>query len=175
MDADGAGQRDMWRSYPDMFASAANYLARSGWRRGWNWGREVILPDGFNIEQAGLGVRKPIADWRRLGVRRIADSGRLSANTRGRPNCSRPALGTVAVLRAQSSLQASRPSRPNSKRVASRCAGALWCRGDCLQGSLGDREPPPYAEPRRCPVDGSILRGRSCPGALASSRGTRSG
>ncbi len=118
-------------------------------------------------------LRRASPSW--LGVRRIADSGRLSANTRGRPNCSRPALGTVAVLRAQSSLQASRPSRPNSKRVASRCAGALWCRGDCLQGSLGDREPPPYAEPRRCPVDGSILRGRSCPGALASSRGTRSG
>lgn len=76
VDADGDGQRDMWRSYPDMFASAANYLARSGWRRGWNWGREVILPDGFNIEQAGLGVRKPIADWRRLGVRRI-DGGAL--------------------------------------------------------------------------------------------------
>jgi membrane-bound lytic murein transglycosylase B len=76
VDADGDGRRDMWQSYPDMFASAANYLARSGWRRNWNWGREVSLPEGFNIEQAGLGVRKPIAEWKQLGIQRVG-SGAL--------------------------------------------------------------------------------------------------
>lgn len=75
VDADGDGKRDMWQSYPDMFGSAANYLARSGWRRGWTWGREVRLPAGFAYEHAGLEVQKPIAEWARLGVTRIDGSG----------------------------------------------------------------------------------------------------
>ncbi len=74
VDGDGDGRRDMWNSYPDMFASAANYLARSGWRRGWSWGREVRLPGGFAYDHAGLEVRKSIADWKRLGVTRIDGS-----------------------------------------------------------------------------------------------------
>ena len=31
VDFDGDGQRDIWNSLPDVFASMANYLARSGW------------------------------------------------------------------------------------------------------------------------------------------------
>ena len=76
VDADGDGRRDLWHSYPDMFGSAANYLARSGWRRGWSWGREVRLPKGFSLEHAGLEAQKPLAEWRRLGVARI-DGGAL--------------------------------------------------------------------------------------------------
>lgn len=76
VDGDGDGRRDMWRSYPDMFSSAANYLARSGWRRGWTWGREVRLPQGFAFEMTGLESREPIAEWKRLGVTRI-DGGPL--------------------------------------------------------------------------------------------------
>ncbi|MBC8337558.1 MAG: lytic murein transglycosylase [Rhodospirillales bacterium] len=71
VDGDGDGKRDMWNSYPDMFASAANYLSRSGWRRGWTWGREVRLPKGFKLELTGLGVRKPLSSWRALGVQRM--------------------------------------------------------------------------------------------------------
>ena len=74
VDADGDGRRDLWSSYPDMFASAANYLARSGWRKNWSWGREVRLPEGFSLEHAGLNVRKSIAEWKRLGVRRTDGS-----------------------------------------------------------------------------------------------------
>ena len=69
VDADGDGRRDMWNSYPDMFASAANYLSRSGWRRGWTWGREVQLPPGFSLELTGLNVRKSLAGWRALGIK----------------------------------------------------------------------------------------------------------
>jgi len=71
VDADGDGKRDMWNSYPDMFASAANYLSRSGWRRGWTWGREIRLPKGFNLELTGLNIRKSISRWRTLGIRRM--------------------------------------------------------------------------------------------------------
>lgn len=71
VDADGDGKRDMWNSFPDMFASAANYLSRSGWQRGWTWGREIRLPKGFKLELSGLNVRKPLSRWRALGVSRM--------------------------------------------------------------------------------------------------------
>ena len=76
VDADGDGKRDMWNSYPDMFASAANYLSRSGWRSGWTWGREVQLPKGFKLEHSGLKIRKSLSQWQALGVRAIG-GGRL--------------------------------------------------------------------------------------------------
>jgi len=79
VDADGDGRRDMWKSFPDMFASAANYLARSKWQRGWTWGREVKLPPGFRLELSGLGVRKTLSQWRALGITRM-DGGGLSSD-----------------------------------------------------------------------------------------------
>ena len=33
-DGDDDGKRDLWGSWPDVFASIANYLAKHGWRRG---------------------------------------------------------------------------------------------------------------------------------------------
>ena len=71
VDADGDGKRDMWNSFPDMFASAANYLSRSGWQGDWTWGREIRLPKGFEIELAGLNIRKPLSRWRALGIKRM--------------------------------------------------------------------------------------------------------
>jgi len=71
VDADGDGRRDLWNSFPDMFASAANYLLRSGWQSGWTWGREVKLPQGFKLEISGLKIRKSLAHWQALGVRSI--------------------------------------------------------------------------------------------------------
>lgn len=75
VDGDGDGRRDLWNSYPDMFNSAANYLSRSGWRRGWSWGREVALPGGFYFENSGLRVRKTLKEWSALGVKRIDGGG----------------------------------------------------------------------------------------------------
>jgi len=71
VDGDGDGKRDMWNSFPDMFASAANYLSRSGWQRGWTWGREIRLPKEFKLELTGLNIRKPLSRWRALGVSRM--------------------------------------------------------------------------------------------------------
>ncbi|MEE8454071.1 MAG: lytic murein transglycosylase [Limibaculum sp.] len=69
VDFDGDGRRDIWTDLPDVFASAAHYLSSIGWRGDEIWGREVRLPAGFDWELASLRVRKPIAEWRRLGVR----------------------------------------------------------------------------------------------------------
>lgn len=70
VDGDGDGKRDMWQSMADVFHSAGNFLAESGWQAGEAWGREVKLPVGFDLDKAGLDTKLPLADWARLGVRR---------------------------------------------------------------------------------------------------------
>ncbi len=70
VDFDGDGRRDIWNSLPDIFASAANYLSKSGWQPNQPWGEEVTLPLGFDLEQADLSFRKSIDWWRQAGVRR---------------------------------------------------------------------------------------------------------
>jgi membrane-bound lytic murein transglycosylase B len=70
VDFDGDGKRDLWHSLPDIFASAANYLSRSGWQGDKTWGREVKIPPGFDISLTGMGVRKPLKEWKKLGVLR---------------------------------------------------------------------------------------------------------
>lgn len=71
VDGDGDGRRDIWHSLPDVFASAANFLSKSGWQGDRNWGREVKLPPDFALELAGLEVEKSLAAWQVLGVRKI--------------------------------------------------------------------------------------------------------
>src|SRR5690606_798248 len=57
VDGDGDGRIDIWNSLPDVFASAANYLSKSGWKGDERWGREVLLPEGFDYSLSGLDVR----------------------------------------------------------------------------------------------------------------------
>lgn len=71
VDFDGDGRRDLWNSLADIFASSARYLAAAGWQPDRTWGREVRLPDGFDLDLTGLDTRKPLADWQRLGIRRV--------------------------------------------------------------------------------------------------------
>jgi membrane-bound lytic murein transglycosylase B len=69
VDFTGDGRRDIWSDDPtDALASAANYLARSGWTRGQPWGLEVRLPEGFNYGSADQSNIRPAADWRARGV-----------------------------------------------------------------------------------------------------------
>jgi lytic murein transglycosylase len=72
VDFTGDGRRDIWTSVPDVLASIANYLARSGWQRGLPWGFEVALPQGFDYRKS----RGSFAEWAARGVRR-ADGGAL--------------------------------------------------------------------------------------------------
>lgn len=70
VDFTGNGRRDIWAEDPsDALASAANYLARSGWQRGQPWGIEVRLPDGFDTGLAGRGNNRPVSGWTGLGIR----------------------------------------------------------------------------------------------------------
>ncbi len=74
----GDGHGDIWHSSEDVFASIANYLHQSGWHGDETWGREVRLPAKFDPALVGLGVKKSLAEWRKLGVRR-SDGGPLPA------------------------------------------------------------------------------------------------
>ncbi len=73
-DYNNDGRKDIWNSKPDIFASTANYLARSGWRGDERWGRQVILPAGFNAALADKDVTKSLAEWERLGVRAVGNT-----------------------------------------------------------------------------------------------------
>jgi membrane-bound lytic murein transglycosylase B len=70
VDFQGNGRRDIWTSTPDVLASIANYLARNGWVRGETWGMQVAVPPGLDPALAGRDSRRPMAEWRGLGLRR---------------------------------------------------------------------------------------------------------
>ncbi len=69
VDGDGDGKRDIWNSSADALASAANLLAKEGWRRGETWAREVILPAGFDYGVAEGPMHTP-GEWAALGAKR---------------------------------------------------------------------------------------------------------
>ncbi len=71
VDADGDGRRDVWGSVPDVMASTANFLARSGWQAGQPWGAEVVLPPGFDYTQADADIRKHASQWVEQGVKTV--------------------------------------------------------------------------------------------------------
>lgn len=62
------GKKDIWNTKADVFASAANYLARSGWKGDEKWGRLVkargIIPSEWNDRNN----MQPLSVWRNRGV-----------------------------------------------------------------------------------------------------------
>jgi membrane-bound lytic murein transglycosylase B len=90
VDFDQDGRRDIWTSTPDALASIASYLKGAGWNGSETWGREVKLTGAQKATIAGtipkrpegcyairnMSERRPLAEWRALGVRR-ADGGPL--------------------------------------------------------------------------------------------------
>ncbi len=68
VDADGDGRINIWNSLPDAFSSAANYLAKTGWRKAEPVMLQVKLPELFDYSLAQLNSRKSTADWTKLGV-----------------------------------------------------------------------------------------------------------
>ena len=85
-DFDADGDRDIWRSQHDVFASIANYLKQHGWSADVTWGREVHLPPpGITALRDKVGMRVegcraeremthplPLARWQALGVRTVS-------------------------------------------------------------------------------------------------------
>lgn len=85
VDGDGDGKKDIWSSPADVFASMANYLKKEGWNDRLTWGRQVKLPEDFDVSlaipkntgsrknwlKAWANSEKSLAQWQSLGVRRI--------------------------------------------------------------------------------------------------------
>lgn len=76
VDLDGDGRRDIVDSIPDALGSTANFLKRSGWITGADWGYEVKLPDGYTGE-SGRARKQPVASWAARGITRV-DGGTLT-------------------------------------------------------------------------------------------------
>jgi membrane-bound lytic murein transglycosylase B len=72
VDFDGDGRPDIWTSVPDVLASIANYLQKSGWQPGLRWGFEVLVPQAFDYQTS----RGSFREWQSRGLRRV-DGGRL--------------------------------------------------------------------------------------------------
>lgn len=68
VDADKDGRINIWKSLPDAFNSAANYLAKAGWHANEPVMVQVSLPEGFDVSQAQLTLRRSVKDWQQLGV-----------------------------------------------------------------------------------------------------------
>jgi membrane-bound lytic murein transglycosylase B len=66
VDFDGDGKADIWRSVPDVLASIANYLKKSGWHSQLPWGFEVAVPADFDYRLS----RGSLAEWTGRGLRR---------------------------------------------------------------------------------------------------------
>lgn len=65
------GITDLWGSVPDVLASIANFLNKSGWRKGENWGAEVILPKPFDWKLNSSAYELRFIQWKQLGVRNV--------------------------------------------------------------------------------------------------------
>ena len=70
VDFEGDGRRDIVDSAPDALASTANYLVKSGWRRGLAWGFEVKLPENYS-GPSGRKARQSMSFWASHGLARI--------------------------------------------------------------------------------------------------------
>lgn len=89
VDFDGDGKRDIWNSTADSLASIANYLARSGWVRGRDWGFEAVIPQGVTCALEGPDRARPISA--------LADMGIIRISGRPFPDQERRASGMVLV------------------------------------------------------------------------------
>ncbi|MDP1925813.1 MAG: lytic murein transglycosylase [Thiobacillus sp.] len=74
VDGDGDARIDLWQSLPDAMHSAANYLARAGWRAGEPVAIEVQLPAGFDWRQARIAHRLSVTEWAARGVQAMDGS-----------------------------------------------------------------------------------------------------
>ncbi len=106
VDGDSDNLIDVVDSLPDAIASAANYLSQVGWHSDEPAMLEVQLPTGFDWGSAQLSVRKPVAEWSRLGVRALhVDAGA-------------PGFGSGAAVGQEVSNKKTRLNPENIKKPA---------------------------------------------------------
>ena len=60
---------DIWYSFEDAAASAANYLSKIGWKNNQEWGQQITLPWNFDFNNSGRKNIKTIKEWKKMGVK----------------------------------------------------------------------------------------------------------
>ncbi|MDB4056902.1 lytic murein transglycosylase [Candidatus Thioglobus sp.] len=80
VDANNDGTVDLWNEKADIYASAANFLNKLGWKKGEKWGREALIPKNFDYQLTGLDNEKTVNEWAALGVRRGNNSNLPKSN-----------------------------------------------------------------------------------------------
>jgi len=70
VDANKDGKVNLWDDKEDIYASAANFLSKLGWKKGEKWGREALIPKSFDYRLTGLKNEKTVNEWAALGVLR---------------------------------------------------------------------------------------------------------
>lgn len=83
-DGDSDGRVDLFSSTADALTSAAHFLSQLGWQRGERWGREVLLPTGFDYALADGKTQRSLGQWQQKGVRRIDGSALPAADLQAR-------------------------------------------------------------------------------------------
>ena len=71
-DGDADGKVDLWNNELDALASAAHFLQSLGWKTGFRWGREVILPKDFNYQLAGKSHPQTVSFWSQQNVMQVS-------------------------------------------------------------------------------------------------------
>ena len=79
VDFDGDGKVNLRDSVPDVLASTANLLKKSGWQAGQPWLQEVKLTTDLPWDQADLAINHTRAEWAKWGVM-AADGSALKAD-----------------------------------------------------------------------------------------------
>ena len=80
VDSNNDGKVDLWNEKADIYASAANFLNKLGWKNGEKWGREALIPKNFDYRLTGLNNEKTVNEWAALGVRRGNNSNLPKSN-----------------------------------------------------------------------------------------------
>jgi membrane-bound lytic murein transglycosylase B len=78
VDYDGDGKKNIWTSYPDAFASMANFLNHIGWQTNQPSLIEVQVSDKF----LSIKSKKSLIEWKQLGVKSDHWPGDLSQSAR---------------------------------------------------------------------------------------------
>ena len=76
VDFDNDGKKDIWKTIPDVLASAANYLSSTGWDNSQTWGREVMVINDIDESLITTSARKvetnkKLSHWSNSGVRNL--------------------------------------------------------------------------------------------------------
>ncbi|MEI8320888.1 MAG: lytic murein transglycosylase [Alphaproteobacteria bacterium] len=105
VDENEDGIKDIWDHHLDIFASMANYLSNSGWKKDEPWGYEVELPAAFD-ESLISPVPHPVPDqrfikrttqnWAEMGVH--LKDGEVLPSNKLRGAIIRPDKGGAAFL-----------------------------------------------------------------------------